>query len=105
MMNLHQALGWLPSARLVGDGSVKALRVTTDTRSLQAGDLFVALKGERFDAHDFWHRPRHKARWQPLLTTAWPRRACPAWKCPTRGWRWDVWLPAGGHNFTCPSWR
>ncbi|UUZ72987.1 UDP-N-acetylmuramoyl-tripeptide--D-alanyl-D-alanine ligase [Polaromonas sp. P1(28)-8] len=53
MMTLQQALGWLPSARLVGDGSVKPLRVHTDTRSLQAGDLFVALKGERFDAHDF----------------------------------------------------
>lgn len=53
MMTLQQTLGWLPSARLVGDGSVKPLRVHTDTRSLQAGDLFVALKGERFDAHDF----------------------------------------------------
>ncbi|SFU98294.1 UDP-N-acetylmuramoyl-tripeptide--D-alanyl-D-alanine ligase [Polaromonas sp. YR568] len=53
MMNLQQALNWLPSARLVGDGKVKALRVNTDTRSLQAGDLFVALKGERFDAHEF----------------------------------------------------
>ncbi|MDQ8154154.1 MAG: UDP-N-acetylmuramoyl-tripeptide--D-alanyl-D-alanine ligase [Gemmatimonadota bacterium] len=27
--------------------------VTSDTRALQPGDLFVALKGERFDAHDF----------------------------------------------------
>lgn len=27
--------------------------VNTDTRSLQAGDLFVALQGENFDAHDF----------------------------------------------------
>ena len=27
--------------------------VTTDTRKLTAGCLFVALKGERFDAHDF----------------------------------------------------
>lgn len=26
-------------------------RVSTDTRTLQAGDLFVALKGARFDAH------------------------------------------------------
>ncbi len=53
MMSLQQALGWLPSARLVGDGGVTPLRVHTDTRSLQAGDLFVALKGERFDAHEF----------------------------------------------------
>lgn len=53
MMTLQQALAWLPSARLVGDGSVRPLRVHTDTRSLQAGDLFVALKGERFDAHEF----------------------------------------------------
>lgn len=29
------------------------LRVVTDTRAVQPGDLFVALKGERFDAHDF----------------------------------------------------
>jgi UDP-N-acetylmuramoyl-tripeptide--D-alanyl-D-alanine ligase len=28
-------------------------RVWTDTRSVQSGDLFVALKGETFDAHDF----------------------------------------------------
>jgi UDP-N-acetylmuramoyl-tripeptide--D-alanyl-D-alanine ligase len=28
-------------------------RVWTDTRSVEPGDLFVALAGERFDAHDF----------------------------------------------------
>ena len=28
-------------------------RVWTDTRTLQSGDLFVALSGERFDAHEF----------------------------------------------------
>ncbi len=27
--------------------------VTTDTRKITSGCLFVALKGERFDAHDF----------------------------------------------------
>lgn len=37
--------------------------VTTDTRKLTPGCLFVALKGERFDAHDFagresWRRRR-----------------------------------------------
>ncbi|MDO9359790.1 MAG: UDP-N-acetylmuramoyl-tripeptide--D-alanyl-D-alanine ligase [Polaromonas sp.] len=53
MMTLQQAMQWLPSAALVGDGTVAFSRVHTDTRSLRAGDLFVALKGERFDAHDF----------------------------------------------------
>ena len=28
-------------------------RVSTDTRTIESGDLFVALAGERFDAHDF----------------------------------------------------
>jgi len=28
-------------------------RVSTDTRSIQSGDLFVALKGDHFDAHNF----------------------------------------------------
>lgn len=27
--------------------------ITTDTRSLKPGDLFLALRGERFDGHDF----------------------------------------------------
>src|SRR5947209_6735334 len=27
--------------------------ISTDTRSLEAGSLFVALAGDRFDAHDF----------------------------------------------------
>ena len=55
MMNLQQALDWIraadPTARLVGDGSVVATRVHTDTRSVQPADLFVALKGEQFDAN------------------------------------------------------
>ncbi|HYW58230.1 MAG TPA: UDP-N-acetylmuramoyl-tripeptide--D-alanyl-D-alanine ligase [Polaromonas sp.] len=53
MMTLTQALQYLPSAELVGDGALQFQRVHTDTRSLKPGDLFVALKGERFDAHDF----------------------------------------------------
>lgn len=53
MMTLDQALQWLPGARLVGDATVMVQRVHTDTRTLQPGDLFVALKGERFDANDF----------------------------------------------------
>ena len=36
-----------------GPGEGTFPHISTDTRALAAGDLFVALKGERFDAHDF----------------------------------------------------
>lgn len=53
MMTLGQARTLLPGSTVVGDPGTAFSRVHTDTRTLQAGDLFVALKGERFDAHDF----------------------------------------------------
>lgn len=53
MMTLQEALNCLPGAKLVGDGAVRFERVHSDTRSLQHADLFVALRGDRFDAHDF----------------------------------------------------
>lgn len=52
-MTLAQAQQWIPGSRLVGDPATVIARVHTDTRTLAAGDLFVALKGERFDANDF----------------------------------------------------
>lgn len=57
-------LAQLPNAVMVDEARVRtwlsnlpadssAARVHSDTRSLQAADCFVALKGERFDAHDY----------------------------------------------------
>lgn len=34
-------------------GSATVARITTDSRGVRKGDLFLALKGERFDGHDF----------------------------------------------------
>ncbi|MBU3738994.1 MAG: UDP-N-acetylmuramoyl-tripeptide--D-alanyl-D-alanine ligase [Rhodoferax sp.] len=58
MFHLEEARAWLPGARRVGEGTVDVSRVHTDTRSLAPGDLFVALRGERFDAHDFLDQAR-----------------------------------------------
>lgn len=38
---------------VAGDASATASRVSTDTRRIAPGDLFVALRGERFDGNDF----------------------------------------------------
>lgn len=52
-LTLSQAQAMLPGSTLVGDGATGFARVHSDTRTLRAGDLFVALRGERFDANDF----------------------------------------------------
>ena len=53
MMRLQQALLWLPGGRLIGSADASVGRVHSDTRTLAPGDLFVALKGEQFDANNF----------------------------------------------------
>ncbi|MBL8279915.1 MAG: UDP-N-acetylmuramoyl-tripeptide--D-alanyl-D-alanine ligase [Pelomonas sp.] len=57
-LTLAQAQALLPGASLVGDGATAFARVHSDTRTLRAGDLFVALRGERFDANDFLAQAR-----------------------------------------------
>ena len=41
------------AAEVRGDGRVGFSSVSTDSRTLSAGALFVALAGERFDGHDY----------------------------------------------------
>ncbi len=58
MMTLARAARLLPGARLVGDGETPVARVHSDSRSVQPGDLFVALRGERFDGRAFLPQAR-----------------------------------------------
>ena len=57
MSALRLTVGWLAAAvagRIVsGDPEQIVGNVVTDSRSLQAGDFFVALRGPRFDGHLF----------------------------------------------------
>jgi len=52
MLSLRAAAAMM-GARIVGDAAHGFTRVNTDTRSLAAGELFVAIAGERFDGHSF----------------------------------------------------
>ncbi|MCW3608981.1 UDP-N-acetylmuramoyl-tripeptide--D-alanyl-D-alanine ligase [Burkholderia cenocepacia] len=53
MLSLGEAARLISGATVHGDAGVTFDRVSTDSRTVGPGDLFVALKGERFDAHDF----------------------------------------------------
>jgi UDP-N-acetylmuramoyl-tripeptide--D-alanyl-D-alanine ligase len=50
-------LGWVAEAVggliRTGDRGGEIGNIVTDTRTLQPGDFFIALRGERFDAHEF----------------------------------------------------
>jgi len=54
---LRLTLGWVAEAVggqvLSGDPSCAIGEIASDTRTLGAGDFFIALKGPKFDAHNF----------------------------------------------------
>ena len=52
-LSLSQAASWLSGVRAERTQGVSVARVHTDSRTLQPGDLFVALRGDRFDANQF----------------------------------------------------
>ncbi len=102
MMTLAQAHALLPGSRLVGDATTALLRVHSDTRSLRAGDLFVALRGERFDAHEFLGQARASGAVAALAVRGLAEAGLPGLEvADTRaalgtlatGWRHDIKLP------------
>lgn len=52
-VTLATAVAATNATLLEGDAAPPTLRVSTDTRAIEPGDTFVALRGERFDGHDF----------------------------------------------------
>ena len=81
--------------------------VTTDSRSVGAGDLFVALAGERFDGHGFVAEAMRRGAAAALTS----RRVeigdalrASAWS-PTRASRWDASPPTGARASRSRSWH
>lgn len=58
MTTLGQIHAFLPSSKLINISKAAAQShlidsISTDSRAIESGSLFIALKGERFDAHQF----------------------------------------------------
>lgn len=52
-LRLAQLVQYTGGTLLSGSKSIMISGISTDSRQINAGDLFIALKGERYDAHDF----------------------------------------------------
>lgn len=69
---------WLSVRSPEASGSVLVQGVSTDTRTLQPGDLFVALRGEQFDAHEFLEDIRNAGAIAALVEAGNPMLTSPA---------------------------
>ncbi len=61
---IYQWLGKHSAVTMLGNAQVQSTHVNgfcTDSRKLQAGDLFIAIVGENHDAHDFVVQAQEKA--------------------------------------------
>jgi UDP-N-acetylmuramoyl-tripeptide--D-alanyl-D-alanine ligase len=50
---LSQIAQWAGGSLSSGDGTVVIDKISTDSRTIKRGELFVALRGENFDGHNF----------------------------------------------------
>src|ERR1700736_812929 len=52
-LSIFQIAEFAGASVSVGDGNVSIEKISTDSRTLKRGELFVALRGENFDGHKF----------------------------------------------------
>ena len=53
IVSFKELAGWSGGRLVKGNMCESIGSLSTDSRSLKAGDLFLAIKGEKFDGHDF----------------------------------------------------
>ena len=72
LLQSAQAVTWT-GARIVGNLPPSFTGVGTDTRTLHAGELFIALSGPRFNGSDFLSTAEPRARPRPWWRNTLPR--------------------------------
>ncbi|CAB3777667.1 UDP-N-acetylmuramoyl-tripeptide--D-alanyl-D-alanine ligase [Pararobbsia alpina] len=102
MLSLREAATLIPGATILGDETTVFDRISTDSRTAGPGDLFVALKGERFDAHEFLGEITERRVSAALVSRSPADWRLPALRVPdtraalaelARGWRAKFTLP------------
>lgn len=78
-----QTLADFSGGRLIGgNGRLQVTRIATDSRRVSPGDVFIALKGDRFDAHDYAPQVAAAGAAALLLSRPVPGLNCPVIEVP-----------------------
>ncbi|MCF6237915.1 MAG: Mur ligase domain-containing protein, partial [Candidatus Marinimicrobia bacterium] len=80
MAILHETLTSLPDIKILGVFDSPITGVSIDTRSLNAGDLFVAFIGTQVDGHDFIPKAISRGASAVMASTFWD--GCEHWDAP-----------------------
>ncbi len=80
MAILPNTITALPDINIQGDFTSPITGVSIDTRSLNAGDLFVAFNGSQVDGHDFIPKAISRGASAVMASTSWD--GCEHWEAP-----------------------
>ena len=71
-MTLSEVKQYLPHAEWINGvaNEQEVIRFTSDSRQVSAGDMFIAIRGEKFDAHDFLQEVKSKGAIACLVSSA-----------------------------------
>ena len=78
MAILHETIMSLPDIKIMGAFGSPITGVSIDTRSLNAGDLFVAFIGSQVDGHDYIPKAISRGASAVMASTSWD--GCEAWE-------------------------
>jgi UDP-N-acetylmuramoyl-tripeptide--D-alanyl-D-alanine ligase len=68
---LHQIAAYANGTISSGDPNATITRISTDSRTLQPGDLFVPIRGENFDGHQFVEQAAQRGASGALVEHSW----------------------------------
>jgi UDP-N-acetylmuramoyl-tripeptide--D-alanyl-D-alanine ligase len=76
-LSIDQLAKFAGAVRQNGDGSRLVINLSTDSRTLQPGDLFVALRGENFDGHKFVNQAFQRGAAGAVVENSWTGESPP----------------------------
>ncbi|MGI9086698.1 MAG: UDP-N-acetylmuramoyl-tripeptide--D-alanyl-D-alanine ligase [Chthoniobacterales bacterium] len=70
-LSLSQIVAFAGGSLASGNPGAMVARISTDSRTLQAGDLFVPIRGENFDGHKFIEQAAERGAVGALVEQSW----------------------------------